>query len=80
MVTFDLEHFKVNSGVIRCVCFRMAWHSKTSVYRATCVEFWTEDTSDLVVFKVILGSIGALVSKWTITKEREKKKTRLATE
>ncbi len=66
--TFDLVWCKVIWGVIRCTCLKMARNSKTADCRVKQTEIcdsWqlvTYGVPDLVVFKVILGSFGALVS------------------
>ncbi len=56
----------------------MACNSKMAGRRAIRSEIWESGvivtriwgTFDLLVFKVILGSFGAFVSKWPVTQKR----------
>ncbi len=65
-------------GVIQCTCPKMASISKMAGRRAKTTEIWESGilvthiwgTFDLVGFKVILGSIGALMSKWPVSQKR----------
>ena len=64
-------------GVIQCTCLKMACISKRAGHRAKRSEIWDSwtiviniwGTFELVGFKVILGSFGALVSKWPVSRK-----------
>ncbi len=64
-------------GFIQCSCLKMACNSKIAGCRMKRSEIWESwvvvvciwGTFDLLVLKVILGSFGALVSKWPVTRK-----------
>ena len=71
--------------VIRCTCLKLACNLKTASHernneiwdsrvhmgsRSTCIFNVYVVTFDLLVLNAILGSFGALVSKWPVTRKR----------
>ncbi len=66
-------------GVIQHTCLEIPCISKTAGQRAKLTEIWELDitsyayiwgTFDLVWFKVLLGSFGALASKWPVSQKQ----------
>ncbi len=63
-------------GVIQCTCLKIACNSKTAGRRAKWSEIWELGQLlynivwfDIVGFKVNLGSFGALISKWPVSRK-----------
>ena len=76
----DIGPFSVQGhfGVIRCTCLKMACNSKVASRRAKQSEIWDWGSCnmymgclklELLMFMVMLGLFGALVSKWPITRK-----------